>query len=151
MIRILELIDCPDKYDKSFITEGSAENYLSQLSEGRPVELIMQRFKNFNKELLRILANLLEINPYYRKPVSELIKSPIFDKIRVPSLEKPAEGIINLDIDRMNAFDYDNHHDFVMADINAYRKAILKEIKKIKQDRGSTNRNEKPVKSRPEK
>ena len=111
----------------------------------------MHRFGNFNKELLIVLANLLEINPYYRKPVSELIKSPIFDKIRVPSLEKPAEGVINLEVDKMNAFDYDNHHDFVMADIHGYRKAILKEVKKIKQDRGSTNRLEKPVKSGPEK
>jgi hypothetical protein len=80
------------------------------------------------------LVNLLQINPYYRKPVSELIKSPIFESIRVPELEKPADGRIMFEIDCMNAFDYDNGTDRAMSGIDAYRKAILKEIRKIKQD-----------------
>ena len=83
------------------------------------------------------------MNPYYRKPVSELIKSPIFESIRVPALEKPADGRIMLEIDRINAYDYDNGTDRAMTEIDSYRKAILKEIRKIKQDQGLISRSSK--------
>lgn len=100
---------------------------------------------------MAILQNLLELNPYYRKPISELLKSPIFDKIRVASLERPAEGVINMDVDRMDGFDYENHTDYVMGGTAGYRKAILKEIKKIKQDRGLVAKSGKTSKPRYEK
>ena len=93
---------------------------------------MLEEFKDVSPELLKILRNLLELNPYYRKSVSELLKSPLFDKIRVPSLEQPAEGIINLKVDQMDAYDYNKRTDNVMTDHAAYRKAIIKEVKKIK-------------------
>jgi len=56
----------------------------------------------------------------------------------VPNLEKPAEEIILLDIDKQDAFDYDTDTDRVIPDIKAYRKVILKEVRKIKQDRAKS-------------
>lgn len=53
----------------------------------------------------------------------------------MPNLEKPAKEIILLDIDKQDAFDYDTDTDRVIPNIKAYRKVILKEVRKIKQDR----------------
>ena len=69
---------------------------------------ICDKFRKFDPELVKILQNLLEVNPYFRRPISELIKSPLFDNIRVESLEKPAQFAIQLNVDKYGAFDYES-------------------------------------------
>ena len=39
-------------------------------------------------ELLQILSDLLQINPYIRVTAKDCLKSKIFDKMRVPHLEQ---------------------------------------------------------------
>lgn len=43
---------------------------------------------------------MLEFNPYFRKEASDLLKNDIFDKIRSPKMEKPANEIIIMEVDR---------------------------------------------------
>ena len=40
---------------------------------------------------MSIINDLLILNPEHRKDASELLKNPIFDSIRVPSIEKEPE------------------------------------------------------------
>ena len=85
------------------------------------------------KTISRILGIILAIFVLGHSSQSWQVLAQDMEKEK-PAEEKPAEGVMNLEVDRLNAYDYDDHQDFVMADVNAYRKAILKEIKKIKQE-----------------
>ena len=101
LLKILDNIGSLDENDQSFISERKTLNYMRQLCNDRPVADICDRFRKFfDPELIKILENLLEVNPYYRRPISELIQSPLFDTIRVESLERPAESILSLNIDK---------------------------------------------------
>lgn len=62
-----------------------------------------------------MLCNLLQFNPNKRITAEECLKNKIFDPIRVPELEKPAPFKIKLDIDDIQAYDYDNNIDMVYS------------------------------------
>jgi len=49
---------------------------------------LKERFSLSNPDLLKVLEQMLEINPYFRPTASQLIESKVFDKIRVPRNEK---------------------------------------------------------------
>jgi len=44
--------------------------------------------------LLGMLKGLLEYNPAYRMTAFECMQNPIFDKIRDPVLERPAQAFV---------------------------------------------------------
>ena len=50
---------------------------------------------------------MLKFNPTARFSAADCIKSPIFDSIRRPALEKSAPWKIYLGWDKMDAFDYE--------------------------------------------
>jgi len=58
--------------------------------------------------MAKIVEKLLQFNPYLRTSAHDLLKLPLFDKIRDPELEKPANHKINLEIDNDGAFNYDD-------------------------------------------
>ena len=89
------------------MTDDYAEQYIKELIGGTTSESLLKRFKEFSPNLLDILGNLLEINPFYRKPVSELLKSPQFDSIRNEPLERPASDVIRLEFDEDELPDFD--------------------------------------------
>ena len=70
--------------------------------------------------------------------MDQLLQSPIFDGIRVPSLELCAPFKIKLPIDKVDSFDYENNRDRILGDKAAYRKALCKEIRKLKKDTSSS-------------
>lgn len=49
---------------------------------------LAERFEPSDPELIRVLQQMLEFNPYFRPTASQLIESKVFDKIRVPKNEK---------------------------------------------------------------
>lgn len=49
---------------------------------------------------------MTEFNPFLRATPSECLKSPYFDPIRVPQLEKNAPRKIFLEVDQEDACDY---------------------------------------------
>jgi hypothetical protein len=53
-----------------------------------------------------MIYKLLEFNPYFRWSAQECLRSPYFDKIRNPALEKHSKAKILLEIDQDDAFDY---------------------------------------------
>ena len=60
-----------------------------------------------------VMKGMLELNPYFRCSASEILKSPIFDKIRVKELEEPAPFKLDSSIDAMGAYDYEANNDKV--------------------------------------
>lgn len=51
---------------------------------------------------------MVNLNPYFRWTPSELLKNAYFNDLRIPELEKSAPQKLKLDIDRDDAFDYEN-------------------------------------------
>ena len=72
------------------MTEDLAKEFVKKLDTGCEATNLHDRFTLENSQLVDILMWLLKLNPYFRCSSSELIKHPIFDKIRVPSMEKTA-------------------------------------------------------------
>ena len=87
----------------------------------------------YSEELGQVLKGLMEFNPYFRLTPKECLKSPLFDKIRVPILERDAPLKIFLDIDKDDAFDYHTQQskEFTMPRL---RQILLEEIHKVKND-----------------
>ena len=52
-------------------------------------------FEDISPDLFKLVKGLLEFNPYFRLSAEEALKSPVFDKIRVPKYEKPSPIKIN--------------------------------------------------------
>ena len=63
-------------------------------------------FSETSKDLTEVMQKMLEFNPFKRFSANSLLKSPVFDSIRKPELEKPSPIKFDLDID--NDFDYEN-------------------------------------------
>lgn len=81
---ILNILGAQDQIDTSFITDESAVNYVTML-KGNPQKIDFKKeFPFTSPEVLEILENLLEFNPYLRKSPADLLKSSIFDNIRKP-------------------------------------------------------------------
>ena len=56
-------------------------------------------FPNTNKELINILEQMLEINPYFRPTAGELLKNKIFDEIRIRENEQMSRGNFKIQLD----------------------------------------------------
>ena len=125
------LCDPKDANIESFLTVQPAIDYYRQLAK-KPGVGIENKFKLTSVEMRRVLQAMLELNPYFRASAAEILKSPIFDEIRVPELEEPAPFKIDVAVDRMGAYDYENNEDLICKSKDDYRKAICKEIKKLK-------------------
>ena len=61
----------------------------------------------FDKRLLNIVSNMLEVNPYFRASPSKLLKSSLFNPHRSSEHELEAPFAISMDFDDKGAFDYD--------------------------------------------
>ena len=74
-----------------------------------------------------MLENILKLNPYHRWSASELLKLQIFDEFRDPEMEASAPFKILLEIDRDEAFDYEDSvsHKYSMSN---YKEMILTEV-----------------------
>ena len=90
LIKILEYMEPLDKLDKSFLTTNAARSYVKKLDTDRSRKSLAKRFDKSSPELVELLQKMLVINPYFRSSAAELLKLPLFDKIRVPNLEAPA-------------------------------------------------------------
>ena len=114
--------------DLSFLTSEHAVQYVRELESStlkskdnhrvlnsRMTDLI----KGFDTELKNIAMNFLQINPYFRLTAYEaLTECRIFDSVRDPrkedilrrmgGLQMPKTPMIELAIDDLDAFDYEN-------------------------------------------
>ena len=80
-----------NKQDMSFIKDQDSFNYQNQLVNPEPKKKVLKSmFPHTSSGLLKILQDLLEFNPNFRVTSENCLRNPIFDAMRVPSLELPA-------------------------------------------------------------
>ena len=60
---------------------------------------LASQFPHVSKDLIDILAKMLEFNPHFRLTAKELLSHKIFDPIRKPENEQCTPGKIKLDFD----------------------------------------------------
>lgn len=132
MIKIIKKLGKLGPEDTSFITDGAALEYCHSLQPAEHHDGLGDLCQNSSPHLKMLLKSLLEFNPYFRASAKDCLKSPIFDKIRVPALEEDAPFKIFLDIDKEGAFDYENQPLEPEKTVEALRKKLNKEINKVK-------------------
>ena len=64
-------------------------------------------FPKSREDLVEILEELLQLNPYMRPTAKELLKHPIFDSVRIKENEIHTDYKINIEMDRNNPINYD--------------------------------------------
>lgn len=93
------------------------------------------KFFKTNPGLIALLKDLLEFNPFLRATASECLKHKIFDKIRIPDLERPAPFKIKINNDLSHMYDYEECETKGVNEeemINYFKAEILKEIESLK-------------------
>lgn len=121
---IIKFLGKQTSEDLSFMTEEFAIEFVKNLDKGGDPVNLHDKFTLKNPLLLDILQWLLRLNPYFRCSASELLKNPIFDKVRNPILEKSAPFKIKLSIDKDEAFDYENGNSPIFS-LKDYQAMIL--------------------------
>ena len=64
-------------------------------------------FQSCSPQLLKLVLDMLEYNPFFRPSAKECLQNPIFDEIRVTMLERDAQEEIVTEVDEMLPIDYD--------------------------------------------
>ena len=130
-----------DENDISFITTEDAKQYMKILNskcpksscEG-PTRPYLRTLKNINPQLLELLENMLQINPYQRWSPAECLAQPIFDEIRREVLEKAPQAKISLGVDQDDSYNYEQctSRKYSRRD---YMRMIYKEAKAVQNTR----------------
>lgn len=111
--------------DLSFISREDSQNYIQNIcretealrtSNGAPSEPsplknsfnFAKELKDVPKEMVQILENMLQFNPYMRHSANECLQSPLFAGIKISEQEIAAPSKILLEVDKDDAFDYSN-------------------------------------------
>ncbi len=118
--------------DLSFLTDEPVIQYIKTLEGPDNKKLnFPDKFPKSDKAMVKLLMDILQLNPFYRCSAAEAIKLPIFDEVRETHLEKSAPYKIKLDIDQDDAFDYIEGQSlkYTMKD---YRAIILKEVEEVR-------------------
>ena len=87
-------------------------------------------FGKTSKDLVKLLESMLTYNPAFRPTVSECLKSDIFDKVRCKKIENIEAPEIELDILKINSFDYEKGVDKTYS-LDDYKKMLMTEIELI--------------------
>ena len=100
-----------DDHDVAFVTTDDAKKYLKilndkQKSEGKPYRPYLDTLKGVHPDLLKLLENMLQLNPYQRWSPAECLSLPIFDNVRRVKLERPAPVKMCLEVDEDGAYDF---------------------------------------------
>ena len=91
-----------------------------------------QEYPYSREDIPKILYQMLEFNPYFRKPASQLLKDDLFKNYRAdfPKLGNDAPEKISLVYDQKDAFDY-GESELKNQTIDDLKKILLAEIKII--------------------
>ena len=76
---IFALIGTPNETDTSFVTDEKARLYLNQFAPKSPD--FEKRFPSCEPSGLKLLAEMLQFNPFFRPTIEECLQSPYFEKV----------------------------------------------------------------------
>ena len=92
LVKILQRFEKIDTdKDLCFLTDDNQWSYAMKAIETSKIQdrtTLAERFEDSDPDLVRILQQMLEFNPYFRPTAAQLIESKVFDKVRVPKNEK---------------------------------------------------------------
>mmetsp|Transcript_32118 Transcript_32118/g.49116 ORF Transcript_32118/g.49116 Transcript_32118/m.49116 type:complete len:99 (+) Transcript_32118:403-699(+) len=91
----------------------------------------MSEFAKSSPDLVKLIQSMLEFNPHFRQSAKELLRSPIFDKIRRPEMEKAASSKLSLAVDADGVYDYEDER-FLKYELDDYKKMLKTEAKLIR-------------------
>ena len=89
-------------------------------------------FPDVNPELVKLLSQMLEFNPYFRLTAKKALKSKLFDKIRLKEYEQPSPEKVKLEIYGDSGFNYKDGKSIKYKTYNDFKKILAKECAKIK-------------------
>jgi hypothetical protein len=81
-----------------------------------------ERYPHTSKGLLDVLKSLLEFNPYFRPSPEEILKCPIFDKVRVSELEEASNAPFKI----KDNFDFGQYFNYDTEELKNISKPELK-------------------------
>ena len=96
---------------------------------------LAQELRDIPKEMVQILENMLQFNPYMRHSANECLQNPLFNGIKRPEEDIIAANKILLEVDKDDSYDYTNacSYNFTKLDyLNIIRKEAT-EINYIRQ------------------
>ena len=119
----------------SFITEDTAITYVGVSQVDLKKIKFEQEYPFTNKDISAILYSMLEFNPYFRKPASQILimkKDAFKSHSEVnPKLGNVAPEKITLDFDKKGSFDYEELK-FKHFTIDKFKAILLSEIDIVK-------------------
>ena len=100
---------------------------------------LKDRFPNTDPEVLKILKDLLHVNPYLRLSAKDLVKSKIFDSVKVFEVETlTSPKKYHLACDNYDMYNYTEKKDLYFDNMGEIRASIIKEVVKLKKWRKTT-------------
>lgn len=84
-------------------------------------------FSKTSVNLVKLLESMLTYNPAFRPTVSDCLKSEVFDKVRNSKIENVQAPEIELDILKINTFDYEKGVGKTYS-LDDYKKILIAEI-----------------------
>ena len=78
--------------DLSFVQTKDANDYVKSLMKDEEVKVnnYLDDLNDTSPEMKRMLSSMLEFNPFFRSSAREVLKSKIFDEIRIENNERQA-------------------------------------------------------------
>ena len=77
----------------SFISNENIYDYQMKVASDKPSHFASssgKMFKSCSPDLVKLMIDMLEYNPFFRPSAKECLQNPAFDEIRVPMLERDA-------------------------------------------------------------
>ena len=116
----------------SFISDENSAifQYINKLNVDYKKVRFEEEYPYSSTDISGILYSMLEFNPYFRKPASQILKGDVFKSCRkdYPDIGNDAPKKISLEYDKKNAFDYDEA-DMTNTTIDDLKQILLREIK----------------------
>lgn len=98
------------------------------------------KFPHISIELIDLLKTLLTFSPDMRPTAKDCLKNPIFDSLRVKTLEESADFKLKLELDEMDLFDYEECVDNLT--IEKCHEILQQEIALFKEIKGGSSKPE---------
>ena len=136
MGKILSILGTPNEEDTSFITDNKAIEYIQTFPKCKRIELSV-KYPTATPEVIDFMNKLLVFNPFFRMTALEAIQCKVFDSVRnvkkesiIQQISKSAIHDIKLEVDRDDAFDYENTSNAKFS-VDDLKSILAKEIKEI--------------------
>ena len=115
----------------AFLNGESSQLYFEKLNDISPNQNSFKKmFKDLPDDMVNLIHDSLTINPNKRKSAAELLKNPIFDSIRVASIEKEPNYLLEVVVDAFYVDPKTGKKEDSSTD--DYMKILLDEISKVK-------------------